>query len=152
MTMKKFFAQVTALVVAVVMLVACGDAQKQGNYTNIIPTDATFLFQADLYEVAEQGGIIELAAPYRSQLSEMASAEGGQFMKDIAMDFNNTGIATDEPVYGYMNFISEENIEIGVVAKVSDRAKLDKTAAYLEENIGLISVKQKDGNTIITFD
>ena len=152
MTMKKFFAQVTALVVAVVMLVACGDAQKQGNYTNIIPTDATFLFQADLYEVAEQGGIIELAAPYRSQLAEMASAEGGQFMKDIAMDFNNTGIATDEPIYGYMNFISEENIEIAAVAKVSDRAKLDKTAAYLEENIGLISVKQKDGNTIITFD
>lgn len=150
--MKKFFAQVTALVVAVVMFVACGDAQKQGNYTNIIPTDASILIQADLYEVAEQGGIIELVAPYRAQLADMASARGGQFLKDIAMDLNNTGIATDQPVYGYMKFISENNVEIGAVAKVCDRAKLDKTATYLEETLGEITVKQKDGNTIITFD
>lgn len=152
--MKKFFAKMTALVAAVVMLVACGgeNAQKQGNYTNIIPTDATILLQADLHKIAQEGGIIELVAPYRGQLAEMASAQGGQFLKDVAMDLNNTGIATDEPVYGYVNYINENEGDMALIAKVCDRAKLDKTAAYIEENVGLITVKQNDGNTIITFD
>ena len=146
MTMKQFITRLAVVALAIAAMVSCG---KDADYTNIIPEEPIVLVEVDGYKTMQEGGIIDLIAPYREQAANMLGSQAGELVKNIILDVDNTGIATEAPMYFFVT--NEENpndVKIVVLAKVGDKAKIDELVAFVEENIGDIR-KREEGDTVV---
>ena len=146
MTMKQFITRLAVVALTIAAMVSCG---KDADYTNIIPEEPIVLVEVDGYKTMQEGGIIDLIAPYREQAANMLGSQAGELVKNIILDVDNTGIATEAPMYFFVT--NEENpndVKIVVLAKVGDKAKLGELVAFVEENIGDIR-KREEGDAVV---
>lgn len=144
--MKQFITRLAVVALAIAAMVSCG---KDADYTNIIPEEPIVLVEVDGYKTMQEGGIIDLIAPYREQAANMLGSQAGELVKNIILDVDNTGIATEAPMYFFVT--NEENpndMKIVVLAKVGDKAKIDELVAFVEENIGDIR-KREEGDAVV---
>ena len=150
--MKQFITRLSVVALAIAAMVACGD-KKGVDYTNIIPEHPMVLVEVDGYKTLDEAGLIDLVAPYREQAAALLGSQAGELVKNIILDVNNTGIETEAPMFLFVT--GEENVEemkVVAVAKVGDKAKVDELVAFVEENVGEIRKKEKDGAVVISIE
>lgn len=149
--MKRLFTRLSVAMLAIVALVGC--EKKGADYTNIIPEQPMVLVEVDGYKTLQEGGIIDLIAPYREQAATMLGSQAGELVKNIILDMDNTGIATEAPMYLFVTSEANPNdTKVVVLAKVGDKAKLDELVAFAADNLGEISKQEKDGATVLAVE
>lgn len=149
--MKNIFIRLSVAAFAIVAMVGCG-GDKAASYTNIIPEQPMMLVQVNGYKTLDEGGIIELLAPYREQAADFLGSQAGAQIRDIILDADNSGLATTEPIYLYLDSENINNPKIVVLAKVGNKDKLTSLVEFVEENVGEISLKHDGDNSFVKVE
>lgn len=153
--MKRFFTRLSAVAMAVTMVMACSKEKAgNGDYLNAVPEDATAIVYIDGYQMIQKSGLLDQIKPFRelaaNQAANMAGKDNADFAKSVALDLDNSGIATTEPIYAAVTVQPQaDEAEIVVIAKVSDKSKFDKLVAMANDNGAELEVENTDGCTIL---
>lgn len=156
--MKRLFTRLSIVATAVTMFMACSkEKADEGNYLNAIPENATAIMYVDGYQMVQKSGLLDQIKPIRpaaaKQAANMVDDKYGKFAEEIILDFDNTGIATSEPMYMAITTTDIDNdTEAVIVAKVLDKGKVDKIVDIMKENGMEIGVETTDGCTIISMN
>ncbi len=153
--MKRFFTRLSAVAMAVTMVMACSKEKAgNGDYLNAVPEDATAIVYIDGYQMMQKSGLLDQIKPFRelaaNQAANMAGKDNADFAKSVALDLDNSGIATTEPIYAAVTVQPQaDEAEVVVIAKVSDKSKFDKLVAMANDNGAELKVENTDGCTIL---
>lgn len=143
---------------AVTMFMACSkEKTEEGNYLNAIPENATAIMYVDGYQMVQKSGLLDQIKPIRpaaaKQVANMVDKNYSKFAEEIILDFDNTGIATSEPMYMAITTTDIDNdTEAVIVAKVLDKGKVDRIVDIMKENGMEIGVETTDGCTIVSMN
>lgn len=148
--MKRLFTSLMVVALAVVMVGCNNDGAAAGgsNYTMAVSDNAVGVVRFDVNQVLEKSGMkAEL-----TQKAEQAMAQQGmpKMLRDLVVDFRNTGIDMNVPAYAWANFIDSNTVFVGVVAKVASKSKFENLLNYLnKESGGELPIKSNNDYTII---
>ncbi len=148
--MKKLHLLIT--LTAGILLAGCSGVSSD-SYTSAIPEDAMVVAYFDINQLVEKSEIMDLITPaQRQSLAEAASSEmdGGdrEFVKEVVMNLDNTGIDTSAPVYLYMTSNIEEPCGV-VLIKLNDKDRMNRVFETIEEQNGEVMIMENNGRTII---
>lgn len=143
---------------AVTMFTACSkEKADEGDYLNAIPENATAIIYVDGYQMVQKSGLLDQIKSIRpaaaKQIANLVDKKYSDFAESIALDLDNTGIATSEPIYMAITANGiDDDAEVVIVAKVVDKGKVDKIVEIMKENGMDIPVETVDGCTVISDD
>ncbi len=149
--MKKI-SQWMFLTILLVTISAC--SQQAGNYTQVIPADATTVIALDLNSMGNKAGLSdqENQAFQEKMLEAMTNGlkpTSVEYVKKIMKSPSESGISSKDPMYVFLSPAQEDPV---IVAKVSDEKKLRSTLDVMtEEGIG-DAVAEKDGLNLMSLN
>lgn len=125
---------------------------KKGPKAETMP----FVCYVDLGQLAQKGALNEfITAENRSLIGSVLSSEfdnsnDANKVKSIIKDFDEMGIDTQSPIYGYLN---EEFTNFIVVAKVLDIERVESTLSLVSNLSGAMAdIRKDDGIYILDYD
>ncbi len=128
--MKKLYTRLMMLAMTALMLTGCSGGD---NYTNAIPDDALLIQYIDGAQIAKKAGLSTIITPeQRASFADVAAievgGEDGEFLKQVILNLDNSGIDTEAPVYSYLDFEDGDFDEplFAVVTKVCNKAQIDR--------------------------
>ena len=152
--MKRFLTRLSAVAMALTMVMACSKENAgNGDYINAIPENATAIMYIDGYQMMQKTELLDQFKTIRQiaakQAPNLVGKANADFVESIILDLDNTGIATTEPIYAAVTAKSTDDAEIVVLAKVCDKGKLDRLVALANENGAGLEIENTDGCTIV---
>ena len=115
-----------------------------------------FVCYVDLGQLAQKGALNEfITAENRSLIGSVLSSEfdnskDANKVKSIIKDFDEMGIDTQSPIYGYLN---EEFTNFIVVAKVLDIERVESTLSFVSNLSGVVAdIRKEDGIYSLDYD
>ena len=127
--MKRLFTYFATVVALAAVLVGCGKDSDKGDYKCAVPNEAAVVVRFDINQVLVKSGLkSELINMLRSKLRQEGAPE---MFVNMASDLRNTGIDVEAPMYAFTQFVDDDNVFVGIVAKTYDKELLDKVVAFV---------------------
>ncbi len=103
---------------------------QDDQYVNAIPDDAYMIAYIDCNQISEKADFTNYITPeQRASFADMAAIEigeeDGEFIKQVIMDLDNSGVDTEAPMYFYLDGDMDDPCSV-IVAKVSKKDNIDR--------------------------
>lgn len=138
------------VMLTVVLAVATSCTQKAGEYTHVIPKDASGVIAVQIEPlISKSGASNEDKQKLLDVMKGELSAEAFKHVEKIVKNSSESGISIKDPVYF---FVSELLTAPGAVLKVKDIDKLKKTFDIMASNQACTPVVKTDGYYTVTIE
>ncbi len=148
--MKRLFTHLALMACLAITIIGCGGNQNENGkslYTDAIPEDALVVCYLDANQIVEKS---DLSAELQVALNMLAAENGDQTVKELLNA--KFGVDTEQPIYAFMQFFSEEEFAGAVVAPVKDVEKVKQTIDYIGNEVSDIEQKTEGGNTVVQIE
>lgn len=147
MKKRNLISSLFTLAVLVVFMASCS---KKAEYTNAIPADATVIVSFNTESMVKKSGLTDkegedLVRKMKEAAASGLSEDSYKYMETLIEKPSEAGLAFNEPVYMFMK--DAQSNSAGVVAKVTDAAKLKKTFELMVTEKVAEELTETDGIT-----
>lgn len=125
------------------MLSSCRKSVTSGNYYELIPASSSFVCAVNINQLMKKSEAEELLQKRLPELlGKDTDAAVLSKLQQILKDGNQSGLDLSDYVYV---FTGSGEVNVGLVAKVADKAKLKETFSCVEKQSGCTPLTETDG-------